>query len=410
MSGALEGLRILDLSQFEAGPSATELLGFLGADVIKIEDPVRGDQGRSLGIGRNGSADSMYFQLLNLNKRSATLNLKDERGRDLLLEMLPRFDVLVENFALGTMERLGLSWETLRERHPGLIYASIRGFGDTGPYADYKAFDMAGQAAGGAMSVNGEADGPPMRLGITLGDTGTGVHLAVGILAAYIERERTGAGRRVEVSMQEAIMNFSRVAMLQQYFTNEPTPRRGNPLKYMTADLFACAGGGPNDYVYIVANGPVMWDGVLKTIDRTDLIGDEDWSSAIWRSNNFDEVRAIVEPWTSRHDKFDAMARLQANGVPCSAVFDTGDLLTDDHLRSRGMVADIDHPEVGSFEVPGNPVRIEGSSVGVTRAPLKGEHTTDVYAEVLGLAPADVDRLRSDGVVELRCLGGRTTP
>jgi formyl-CoA transferase len=375
------------------------LLGFLGADVIKIEDPVRGDQGRKLGIGRGGSDDSMYFQLLNLNKRSATLNLKSPEGRELLLKMLPRFDVLVENFALGTMERLDLSYETLREIHPGLIYASIRGFGDTGPYANYKAFDMAGQAAGGAMSVNGDIDGPPMRLGITLGDTGTGVHLAVGILAAFVQRQRTGEGQRVEVSMQEAIMNFTRVAMLTQYFTNEPTPRRGNPLKYMTADLFECAGGGPNDYLYIVANGPVMWDGVLKTIDRTDLIGHEDWSSAQWRANNWDDVRAVVEPWTKTKNKFDAMDALQANGVPCSAVFDTGDLLTDRHLVERGMVTTIDHPEVGSFDAPGNPVRLDGSDVPITRAPLKGEHTADVFRDVLDLDERDLERLRDAGVI-----------
>jgi formyl-CoA transferase len=399
MSGALEGLRILDLSQFEAGPSCTELLGFLGADVIKIEDPARGDQGRKLGIGRNGSDDSMYFQLLNLNKRSATLNLKSPEGRDLFLQMLPRFDVLVENFALGTMERLDLAYETLREVHPGLIYASIRGFGDSGPYASYKAFDMAGQAAGGAMSVNGDIDGPPMRLGITLGDTGTGVHLAVGILAAYVQRQRTGEGQRVEVSMQEAIMNYTRVAMLTQYFTNEPTPRRGNPLKYMTADLFPCAGGGPNDFIYIVANGPVMWDGVLKTIDRTDLIGNEDWSSAVWRSNNWDEVRAVVEPWTLSRTKFEAMEALQANGVPCSAVFDTGDLITDKHLVERGMVATIDHPQVGTFDAPGNPVRLDGSDVAITRAPLKGEHTAEVFRDVLDMSETELQRLRDAGIV-----------
>jgi formyl-CoA transferase len=399
MAGALDGLRVLDLSQFEAGPSCTELLGFLGADVIKIEDPVRGDQGRSLGVGRNGSDDSMYFQLLNLNKRSATLNLKSPRGRALLLEMLPRFDVLVENFALGTMERLDIGYETLREIHPGLIYASIRGFGDSGPYANYKAFDMAGQAAGGAMSVNGDIDGPPMRLGITLGDTGTGVHLAVGILAAYVQRQRTGEGQRVEVSMQEAIMNYTRVAMLTQYFTNDATPRRGNPLKYMTADLFQCAGGGPNDFIYIVANGPVMWDGVLKTIDRTDLIGHEDWSSAVWRSNNWDEVRAVIEPWTLTHSKFDAMDALQANGVPCSAVFDTMDLTRDRHLKARGMVATIDHPQVGSFDAPGNPVRLDASDVEITRAPLKGEHTVEVYRDVLGLSDDEIARLSNDGVI-----------
>jgi formyl-CoA transferase len=398
VSGALDGLRILDLSQFEAGPSATELLAFLGADVIKVEDPRRGDQGRRLGMGR-GSDDSMYFLLLNLNKRSVTLNLKSDDGRALFLKMLPRFDVLVENFTLGTMERLGIGWETLREFHPALIYASVRGFGDTGPYSSFKSFDMIGQAAGGAMSVNGEPDGPPQRLGVTLGDTGTGVHLAVGILAAYVQRQKTGTGQRVEVSMQEAVMNYTRVAMLSHYLSGEPTHRRGNPLKYMTADLYACAGGGMNDYAYIVATSPDMWDGVLKTIERTDLIGHEDWSSAAWRSQNWDQVHELIEDWTKQRNKFAAMEAMEANGVPCSAVFDTGDLLAHPHLRERGMVQEIDHPQAGHYEVPGNPVRLSDSPTEVTNAPLLGQHNAEIYSELLGLDEAELARLREAGVV-----------
>jgi formyl-CoA transferase len=197
------------------------------------------------------------------------------------------------------MERFDLGWEKLREIHPGLIYASVRGFGDTGPYAQFKSFDMIGQAAGGAMSVNGDPDGPPQRLGVTLGDTGTGIHLAVGILAAYIQRQRTGEGQRVELSMQEAVMNYTRVAMLSHYLSGKPTYRRGNPLKYMSADLYACAGGGPNDFAYIVSPLPDMWDGVLKTIDRTDLIGHEEWSSPAWRAQNWDAVHSLIEAWTT---------------------------------------------------------------------------------------------------------------
>lgn len=397
MGGALEGIRICDLTQFEAGPSCTELLAFLGADVIKVEDPVRGDQGRRLGMGP--ADDSMYFLLLNLNKRSVTLNLKSDEGRELFHRMLPRFDVLVENFTLGTMDRLGLGWETLRQTHPALIYASVRGFGDSGPYAPFKSFDMIGQAAGGAMSVNGEPDGPPTRLGVTLGDTGTGIHLAVGVLAAYVQRQRTGEGQRVELSMQEAVMNYTRVAMLSHYLSGKPTFRRGNPMKYMSADLYACAGGGPNDYAYIVSPMPDMWDGVLKTIDRTDLIGHEDWSSPAWRSSNWDEVHELIESWTAGRDKFAVMETMGANGVPCSAVFDTGDLLTHPHLRERGMVATVEHPQAGTFDVPGNPVRLSSSPTDVRRAPLLGEHNEEVYGELLGTDADSLARLKAAGVI-----------
>jgi formyl-CoA transferase len=385
------------LTQFEAGPSCTELLAFLGADVVKVEDPKRGDQGRRMGMGP--ATDSMYFLLLNLNKRSVTLNLKTDEGRELFLRMLPSFDVLVENFSLGTMERFDLGWEKLREIHPRLIYASVRGFGDSGPYAQFKSFDMIGQAAGGAMSVNGDPDGPPQRLGVTLGDTGTGIHLAVGILAAYIQRQSTGEGQRVELSMQEAVMNYTRVAMLSHYLSGQPTYRRGNPLKYMSADLYTCAGGGPNDFAYVVSPLPDMWDGVLKTIDRTDLIGHDEWSSPAWRSQNWDAVHSLIEAWTTERDKFAVMEAFGSNGVPCSAVYDTGDLLTHRHMRERGMVQSMEHPQAGTYDVPGNPVRLSASQVDITRAPLLGEHSAEVYLELLGLGDDEIEKLRADGVI-----------
>lgn len=397
MPGALDGLRVCDLSQFEAGPSCTELLAFLGADVIKVEEPSRGDQGRLMGMGRG--KDSMYFLLLNLNKRSITLNLKTDEGRELFQRMLPRFDVLVENFTLGTLDRLGLGWETLRELHPGLIYASVRGFGDTGPLAEFKSFDMVGQAAGGAMSVNGVVDGPPTRLGVTLGDTGTGLHLAVGILAAYIQRLQTGQGQRVEMSMQEAVMNYTRVAMLSHYLSGEPTRRRGNPIKYMSGDLYRCAGNGLDDYAYMLAPSPAMWDGVLKTIARTDLVGHEDWSNGLWRAQHWDEVHELIESWTIARDKFAVAEGFQANSVPCSAVFDTGDLLSHPHLRGRGAVATVDHPDIGTFDVPGNPVRLHDSPTEVTRSPLLGEHNADVYGALLALGEDDLARLAEAGVI-----------
>src|SRR2546423_706250 len=270
---ALSGMRILDLTQFEAGPSCTELLAWLGADVVKVEPPGRGDQGRALGReAAQAGADSYYFILLNLNKRSVTLNLAHEEGRELLLRMLPGFDVIIENYTFGTLEKWGLGWDKLSATHPGIIYASVRGFGNSGRYASYKSFDMVGQAAGGAMSVNGEADGPPLRLGVTIGDTGTGVHVAVGILAAYIQRQQTGKGQRVEVSMQEAVANYARVGFSSRYITGKPSRRAGNRMFMAPADLYRCAGDGPNDYAYLLATTRDMWEGILKTIGRTDLI------------------------------------------------------------------------------------------------------------------------------------------
>jgi formyl-CoA transferase len=394
-------MRILDLTQFEAGPSCTEMLAWLGADVIKVEPPGRGDQGRGMVADRNAK-DSYYFILLNLNKRSVTLNLRTDEGKDMLKRMLPSFDVLIENYTLGTLEGWGLGWDVLHEINPALIYASVRGFGNSGPYSSFKAFDMIAQAAGGAMSVNGELGGPPLKLGVTLGDTGTGVHCAVGILAAYIQRLRTGAGQRVEVSMQDAVVNYTRVAMTGMYNSGgeHVSPRTGSRLRWLSpSDLYACAPGGPNDYIFMMVNTRAMWEGVLKSIERDDLIADPDWSNGRWRGQNFDEVHKTIEAWTSRHDKFTAMETMGRNGVPCGAVFDSNDLLTHPHLEERGMICEIDHPARGKFKVPGNPVKLEHSPTTIVRAPLLGEHNAEVYREVLGLDAPEVERLQGAGVI-----------
>lgn len=397
---ALEGLKILDLSQFEAGPSCTELLAWLGADVVKVEAPGTGDQGRWLVADQPGQMDSFYFILLNANKRSVTLNLRSEEGREIFAKILPKFDVLIENYTLGTMEKWGLGWERLRSIHPGLIYTTIRGFGDSGPYASFKAFDMIAQATGGAMSINGEREGPPMRLGVTLGDTGTGVHAAVGILAAYIQRAKTGKGQRVELSMQEAVVNFTRVGMTGGYITQQPSRRTGSRLPHLApSDLYKCAPGGPNDYVFMMLTTLEMWEGLLKTIGRVDLIGDSDYQSLRWRNQNFNEVRSMVEQWTEQHDKFAVMKAMAGNGVPCGAVFDTQDILSDEHLRGRGMIVEIDHPQRGAMPFPGSPVRLEDSPTEVTAAPLLGQHNREVFGELLGFDDAELKRLADSGVV-----------
>jgi len=396
---ALTGIRILDLTQFEAGPACTELLAWLGADVVKLESPDGGDQGRRMMSDLPG-ADAYYFILLNANKRSVTLNLKDERGRALFRRMLPRFDVLIENFTLGTLEKWDLGWDVLCGIHPGLIYATIRGFGESGPYARFKAFDMIAQATGGAMSLNGELGGPPIKLGVTLGDTGSGVHCAVGILAAYIQRLQTGRGQRVEVSMQEAVANFVRPALMAHYITGQPTIRSGNRIPFLSpSDLYRCAPGNGNDYVYMMINSRAMWEGVLTTIGRTDLIGNTDYDDVRWRNHHPAELHAMIEEWTAPRDKLTVMEAMATNGVPCGAVLDTGDLLTNPHLRARGMVASFEHPIRGTITMPGNPVRLADSSTTVTSPPLLGEHNREIYADLLGLDETEVGRLAREGVI-----------
>jgi len=306
----------------------------------------------------------------------------------------------VENFAFGVMQRLGIGYETLRNIHPGLIYATIKGFGEYGPYREYKCFDNIAQAAGGALSVTGFPESPPCSPGPTIGDTGTGVHAAVGILAAYIQRQHTGRGQKVEVSMQDAVVNFMRVRMLGQYITHQAVPRMGNSVPSMVPiDLYPCAPGGPNDHVYIFLTTLEMWNALLRTIDRGDLVGDARFADLAQRNQRRDEVFAMVAEWTRGRSKWDAMHALARAGVPCSAVFDSDDVVNDPHLRERGMIVDVDHPQHGTVTMPGCPLQLSASPAEVRPAPLLGDATDEVLASVLGLNGAAVAQLRARKVV-----------
>jgi formyl-CoA transferase len=397
MDKALADVRILDLTQYEAGTSSTQALGWLGADVVKVEPPGIGDPGR--GRARGEQLDATYFITLNNNKRSLTLDLKSETGRNIFLRLLPRFDVVVENFTLGTMERFGLGYDVLREVHPGVIYCTVKGFGISGPWSHIKSYDMVAQAAGGAMALTGTDDSIPLKPGPTMGDTGTGIHAALGIMAALWQRQRTGRGQRVELSMQEAVTNFTRVPLIRREITGDPAPRYGDACTAPTG-LFPCAPGGPNDYVFIVANTLRMWQSLAAAIGRPDLRDDPRFADLGRR--RFDDtgvVRAAMEEWTRQHTKFEVTDILGRAGVPAGPVMDSGDLFASEHLRARGMLVEIDHPTRGAMTLFGCPIRLSESPVEIACPPLLGQHTEEVLRAELCLSDEEVGALRAAGTI-----------
>ncbi|HEV8715870.1 MAG TPA: CoA transferase [Candidatus Binatia bacterium] len=396
---ALDHIKILDLTQFEAGPSCTELLAFLGAEVIKVESPRGGDQGRYL-ITDKAGVDSPYFLLLNANKKSVTLNLKTAKGVALFKRLVPHFDVLIENYGPGAIQGLGLGYDVVSQLNPRIIYAQVKGFGTYGPYSGYKSFDMIAQATGGAMSVTGTPETQPLKPGPTIGDTGTGVHCAVGVLAALLQREKTGRGQRLEVSMQDAVVNLSRVAMMGHYLGDIPAQRRGNRVTALApTDLYPCAPGGPNDYAFLITTTQEMWESLLKAIGRADIITDPRFADQRGRNKHFDELCAAISAWTRQRSKFEVMRVLGEAGVPCGAVLDSGDVLANEHLKARGMITSIEHPTRGTFTMPGCAVQLSESPVEVRPAPLLGQHNTEVYGTWLGMTAMDLAGLQDEGVL-----------
>jgi crotonobetainyl-CoA:carnitine CoA-transferase CaiB-like acyl-CoA transferase len=400
----LAGVRVLDLTQFEAGPSCTEALAWLGAEVVKLENPKSGDPGRQLG-GKPG-VDDPYFLLFNANKKSITVNLKDPKGLALVKDLAKKADVFCENFAPGAIERLGLGADVIRALNPAIIYCQVKGFGEGSPYEKNLAFDMIAQACGGTMSITGERDGRPLKPGPSLGDTGTGMLLAISILGALYRRKDTGQGEHLQVAMQDAMLHYIRIAFAAQNRTGntQAAGRAADSSVSATTPpmgTFPCKGGGPNDYVYVFTSraNPEHWRRLLAVIGREDLVGDPRYDSPAARVERPDEVNTMIADWTRQHTKHEAMEIIGAAGVPAGAVLDTMELYNDHTFEQRGILQTIQHPVNGAFKMAAWPVRFSGNPPPVKPAPLLGEHTNDVLNHWLGLGDDAVGNLRNSGVV-----------
>jgi formyl-CoA transferase len=401
---ALEGIRVIDMTHDQAGPSCTQVLAWLGADVIKVEmADGRGDRSRWLRRD-DPDLDSYFYLLLNNNKKSTTLDLKHPKGKEVFRKLIEKADILAENRGPGAMDRLGLGYEELGKINPRLIYASVKGFGSFGPYADYKCFEPVAQATSGALSVTGYNDRPPVMGGANVGDSGTGMHLVIGILAALVQRNTTGKGQLVEVAMQEAVLNLTRVRFTGTLTDGKPEPRQDNPRgtrKGSVSGLFQCAPGGPNDYVYMMLppENPGMFKIAMGVIGREDLVEDPRFNTFEGRRDNSEQLVEVIADWIHTKGKREVMETFASEGVPCGAVFDTQEVITHPHLIERGIISEVEHPTRGRYPMIGCPVRLSDSPVEVRRAPLYGEHTDEVFQEFGELTQEEVEDLRRQKVI-----------
>lgn len=408
---ALDGVRVLDMTHVQSGPSCTQILAWLGADVIKVELPGRGDITRQQ-LRDIPDADSLYFVMLNGNKRSLTLNTKTPQGKAIFTKLIQECDVLVENFGPGVLDRQGFPWEKIHELNPRMIYASIKGFGP-GQYVDAKAYEPVAQAMGGSMSTTGFEEGPPLVTGAQIGDSGTGIHAVAAIVAALYQRDvHTGEGQRVVCTMQDSVLNLCRVKMRdQQRIARGPlneypnrtfngvVPRSGNASGGgHPGSALRCAPGGPNDYVYLIIQ-PQIWEPLCNEMGRPDLIADPKYATPEARVLILDEVFRIIEAWTQQHTKYEVLERCNAHDIPCGPVLAMSELLEDQSLRARGMVATVEHPQRGTYYTVGCPLGLSDSPVEYRRAPLLGEHNDELLKELMGYDAAQVANLRTEGVI-----------
>ena len=407
---ALKGIRILDMTHVQAGPTCSQLLAWMGADVIKFENP-QGDATRGQ-LRDVPNADSLYFTMLNCNKRSITVNMKTEEGKQVFVDLLKKSDIIMENFGPGVLERFGFPWEKIRSLNPKIVMGSIKGFGSSGPYADFKAYENVAQAMGGAMSTTGVPDGPPFVTGAQIGDSGTGLHLAIGLLAALRQAEKTGKGQYVEVAMMDGVMNLCRVKFRDhQRLTrgglsefSVPThqgmgavPRAGNDSGGgQLGNAIHCRPHGPNDWLYVVVQEAV-WEDLARLIGGEKLAADPRFAKISDRRKNQNEMWRIITEFAAKHTKREFMALLNPIDVPCGPIMSTEDLANDEHVRGRDMWVELDHPQRGKWFNVGMPIKLSGSPALIRRSPTLGEHTEEILKEVLAYDDAKISSLKSAG-------------
>lgn len=415
MGKALEGVRILDFTHVQSGPTCTQLLAWFGADVIKVERAGEGDATRGQ-LRDIAGVDSLYFTMLNHNKRSMTLDTKRPDGKKVLETLIRQCDVLVENFAPGALDRMGFSWERIQELNPRMIVASVKGFGP-GPYEHCKVYENVAQCTGGAAATTGFDDGPPMVSGAQIGDSGSGLHLALGIVTALYQRNTTGRGQRVLTAMQDAVLNLCRVKLRDQQRLErngvmeeypqfaegrfgESVPRAGNASGGgQPGWILKCKGweSDPNAYIYFIAQAQV-WPSVCKLIGQEEWILDPDYATPKARLPRLMAIFAAVEEWSTTLTKFEAMDILNKYDIPCGPILSMKEIAEDPSLRATGTIVEVDHPERGSYLTVGNPIKLSDSPTDVRRSPLLGEHTDELLSE-LGYSPEQIAMLREERVI-----------
>jgi formyl-CoA transferase len=416
MSKALDGVRILDFTHVQSGPTCTQLLAWLGADVIKVERPGTGDITRGQ-LRDIPNVDSLYFTMLNHNKRSITLDTKHPKGKEVLEALIKTCDVLVENFGPGVLDRMGFPWERVQQLNPRMIMASVKGFGP-GPYEDCKVYENVAQCTGGAASTTGFDDGPPLVTGAQIGDSGTGLHLALGIVAAIYQRVTTGKGQRVLAAMQDGVLNLCRVKLRDQQrlartgVMNEypqyphgtfgdAVPRAGNASGGgQPGWILKCKGWetDPNAYIYFITQAPV-WDKICQVIGKPEWITHPDYAKPEARLPRLKEIFAAVEQWTMTKTKFEAMEILNQDDIPCGPILSMKELAEEPSLRATGTVVEIDHPKRGKYLSVGNPIKLSDSPAEVTRSPLLGEHTDEILRDVLRFDARKIEEIMQSGAI-----------
>ncbi len=414
---ALKGVKILDFTHVQSGPTCTQLLAWFGADCIKVERPGVGDITRGQLMDVKG-ADSLYFTMLNHNKRSITIDSKNQKGLEILERLIKTCDVIVENFAPGAMDRMGLTWERIQELNPRIIYASVKGFGP-GPYEDCKVYENVAQCTGGSASTTGFRDGPPLVTGAQIGDSGTGLHLALGIVTALYQRTHSGKGQRVTCAMQDGVLNLARVKLRdQQRLAHGPlteysqygegipfgdaTPRAGNDSGGgQPGRILKCKGWetDPNAYIYFITQAPV-WEKICDVIGEPTWKTDPNYATPKARLPKLNEIFARCEQWCMTKTKFEAMDILNEFDIPCGPILSMKEIAEDQSLRATGTVVEVDHPKRGKYLSVGNPIKLSDSPSDVQRSPLLGEHTDEILSKMLKYSAEEIAAIKASGATE----------